>query len=268
MEERQKNFAAFTLVEILIVIAIIGLLVSILTPSLIRARKLAQQVACASNLRSLGAAAALYQAEFGEYVPICWRNVDENQVNPWPSWRMGLLPYTGGVATFNCSGAKDAGPLSEVIHSASEMASRTEKYGTANAGSYGVMYQESLPSYETEDVAGVVKQGQACDSLAFSTVPGLAWRDPANSVYIADAYLAKGPVSYPTEGYKNNGTSAVVPPSDPDHDYFDAVGVTRRFADRHFGTNCLFVGGRVEMFVTKELDDMVAGSADCIWDVE
>lgn len=56
-----KKSEAFTLVELLVVVAIIALLISILLPSLQSARESAKKVNCAANVRSIGSSCYIYQ---------------------------------------------------------------------------------------------------------------------------------------------------------------------------------------------------------------
>jgi prepilin-type N-terminal cleavage/methylation domain-containing protein len=60
---------AFTLVELLVVMAIIALLIAVLLPAVQAAREAARSIACKNNLRQLALALANYQAARGTYPP-------------------------------------------------------------------------------------------------------------------------------------------------------------------------------------------------------
>lgn len=60
---------AFTLIEMLVVIAIIAVLVAMLFPVFSRAREKARQAACSSNLRQIGLAFGMYVQDYDEKLP-------------------------------------------------------------------------------------------------------------------------------------------------------------------------------------------------------
>ena len=68
----RSRLPAFTLVELLVVIGIIGLLISILLPVMSRVQGRAKTLACQANMRSIGQAFFGYAAEFKGSMPWGW----------------------------------------------------------------------------------------------------------------------------------------------------------------------------------------------------
>jgi type II secretory pathway pseudopilin PulG len=64
--KRFGSASCFTIVELLVVIAVIGIVAALLLPALTKARAMAKQSACLSNLRQVGTAIQLYGNDYSE----------------------------------------------------------------------------------------------------------------------------------------------------------------------------------------------------------
>ncbi len=95
---------AFTLIELLIVIAIITILAALLLPTVGRAKAKARQTACMNNLRQLGMATAIYVGEHGVYPGCYW------QPEVYAIWPVRIQSSAGkGRGVFFCpTAAADA----------------------------------------------------------------------------------------------------------------------------------------------------------------
>lgn len=129
---RTSSRRAFTLVELLVVIGIIAVLLSILLPTIARARESANRVKCASNLRTLGHCILLFARDHKDRVPY-------GQVTPWAGaggWKSDWMytkdyfvlvdEYGADQRLFICpfSWRADVGPSSFLYGEGSELAAR------------------------------------------------------------------------------------------------------------------------------------------------
>jgi prepilin-type processing-associated H-X9-DG protein/prepilin-type N-terminal cleavage/methylation domain-containing protein len=93
---RRCRRAAFTLVELLVVVGVIGVLIALLLPVLSRARRQAQQVACLSNLRQLGCAFIAYAHDHRGSFPAPANGI-RDQVEDWVYWQPGRDETEGRI---------------------------------------------------------------------------------------------------------------------------------------------------------------------------
>ena len=127
----RKGERAFTLIEMMIVVAIIAILVAILVPNFMRARAQAQTAACEGNLKEIATALEEYETDHEAYPDVTTAtnvtNTDTNlgqylrqtpidPVAPGGNYQYSVANYNAGNASYTiiCPGSHDPATLTAI----------------------------------------------------------------------------------------------------------------------------------------------------------
>ena len=198
---RRKH--GFTLVELLVVIGIIAMLISILLPTLAKARQSAQLLSCLSNLRQIGLACSMYALDNKNRVPMGssprppggWYYGSNDAPPPQAvqetlkSWDGQIWPYLGREAPSdpNVPDRADA-PYLRVLQCPFDMA--LEITGRTNYLSYGMNGGHSVEYLRKGSAAMPWGPRGVLASHVRPFGPNTTG-DPAKTMYIADRHAER-----------------------------------------------------------------------------
>jgi type II secretory pathway pseudopilin PulG len=101
MSIHSRRRRAFSLVELLVILAVMMIAVSLTLPAILRARQAAREESCRNNLKQLGLALHNYHDVYGVFAPAWCARFSEADSPAWMGWQAALLPFVEQAALYN-----------------------------------------------------------------------------------------------------------------------------------------------------------------------
>jgi prepilin-type processing-associated H-X9-DG protein len=278
----RNKCGAFTLVELLVVVGIIAVVIGMLLPALMRARKSANSTVCLSNLHQLILANELYAAVYkGSTLCDFTESNATAATSSGISWLDALAPYLtksgAGLNAVKINSCPSA-PIENADGGASVQRSGSVSYPysapsfisggnfvAGNVGSYGMNYSVMQYTSAWGNYGGVDASGNVMSSDGANLPAGLQpyfWtkfsqRPDENVPVYCDAisyYIMGSNVYAPVT--KNPGVAGMIPPP-ASFFYGGATGLQRACIDRHSGgINVAFKDGSCRHVNLRDLWDL------------
>jgi prepilin-type N-terminal cleavage/methylation domain-containing protein len=225
--------AAFTLIELLTVIAIIGVLAAILIPAIGAVRQNANEAKGLNNLRQIGVAISMFCTEHSnKFPPAVTQNSDYARI---------LAPYFGAEGSTWADVSE--GERSEVFKDPSADYQAGVYHFGANPNFMGDLQQWNETDPRPDDIARMVSR--------------LSAQRPGQQILLADACQMNGgnphATLYSVSGIWNNYSGGSSAPVARGSDQDGAGGHLRWRAAGGDGVKCLFIDGHVSVMQEGEL---------------
>lgn len=241
--KQQQRTGAFTLVELLVVMAIIGILAGLMIPVLGSARASARDTQCLGNLRNIGTAMMMYIGVYDDHIPPAGQSEDVFYL----PWYYSLLPYNDDWGIYECpSKGVTIEDIPELTEDLKTVAGRP--YHAVN---YGMNFQFPgiLPS---EDLMG----GTIQTTMLISVSEVLIIADGAHFAGSTPASEFKGDNELPgSVMYGGLYFSSTIQEGQPT--------VSPRHRER---TMCLFLDGSAKYVLTKDILAIERDQPGCVYD--
>lgn len=230
MSHPKKVRAAFTLIELLIVVAIVAILAALIFPVFARARENARRASCQSNLKQIGIGLLQYSQDYDEVMIADWYGPTGNNAsdpastaNAGYKWMDAGYEYIKSVQIFVCPTDSFDANHGKYINYNDLTATTTTAYGSyvINHG-YGASIAGRTPAVSHPYVSGAANQ----------FVSQAAAQEPEQTVWVVDG---KGSFSINIANDILNIDNSTDPRT------------MENAKERHLGTiNTLFVDGHVK----------------------
>jgi prepilin-type N-terminal cleavage/methylation domain-containing protein len=200
----------FTIVELLVVIAVIGILMGLLLPAIQAARESGRRTACMSNAYQLGMAVNRFDQDKGR-VP-CWQ---ESFSGNYGSWPVALLPYIERNDLYGSWVGSNVGVSLFLCPSSPPANSNAVAYA-GNAGDGSATFANGVMpplgnSYSLEDVAdgdGTATTLLFAERSGSSTQPLWNYQGTGPGDVLSNAYPGFGHTIAPTSSHVDGGVVA------------------------------------------------------------